>query len=194
MTQAEAAQTAGYRGGRAAASRRARDPVVREELERLASQTEGEAIVTRQEVLTQLTKQFNASLADYVDIEADGLPRFNLSRAKKARQLGLVAALKMGRAENGREFVRELRLPDRLAVVDRLARMHGWYQPEKVEHSGKVDIAKPMLSDEEEVALIAEEIARVSETPAGRAARLGEKIEAALPLAGENVKGKGAKT
>lgn len=124
VDQKNAALQAGYKDGpgiESLASRLMKDGVVQRELERLRAQGEKDAIAKKEEAERLLTADMRASFADF--LTPDG-------------QLDLKAVKKLGRVVKAftvsDKGVR-IELQDRHGAIDRLAKLNGWYKPEKQE-------------------------------------------------------------
>lgn len=148
LNQREAAIQAGYKespGLDSVASRLMRHETVRKEIERLRALGEKDAIAKREEAERILTADLRASFADFLTSEG---------------QLDLKAVKKLGhvvKAFTVSDKGVRIELQDRHGAIDRLAKLNGWYKPEKAE----VEIKGPKpeeMTDEE----LAAELARLS--------------------------------
>ena len=86
------------------------------------------------EILSRLSEFASGSLEHFIDLTPDGGWTLNLARAKKASKLGLLKKLKMGR------YGPEIEIHSPLDALEKLARYHGMYAPERIEHSAGGDL------------------------------------------------------
>lgn len=150
-TQRQAARDAGYRGSDASVDSQASQLMataeVQGEIARLGAAGDRKAVAAREEVLALLTDLMRADLTDFVttkevvafpDLKSGpGSPvepfkstGIDLAKAQEAKKLGLLASVKI--AADGAITIK---MPDRLGAIDRLAKLQGWFAPDKLEHS-----------------------------------------------------------
>lgn len=144
--QREAAVAAGYAdgpGAKAQASKLMRDRVVRDELARLNARGAAAAHATRDEFMGQMTAIVRVNPEDFVKLGAAG-PQIDLEKARRAGALKHIAGLSIRTDEFGPHT--KIEWVDKLSAWDRLAKLMGWYAPEKHEH--KIE-GLAELSDEE---------------------------------------------
>lgn len=147
QSQRDAAITAGYKAGRGlagVASRLAKDPAVIAELAKLRQSHESAACLQRDEALRILTDHARGSMADFVSAEA-GEPSIDLNTASANGKLRLIGKLRIKPSSEDDPGSVEIQLHDPQSAIDRIAKMQGWYAPEKIEVTDPLD----NMSDEE---------------------------------------------
>jgi phage terminase small subunit len=125
----QAAIDAGYsdRSARSIASENLKKPDIR----RAVDERLNEMALGASQILAGLADHANASMEDFIDIDAKGKPALNLNKAKARGKLHLIKKLSYDR--NGRP---QIELFDSLSPKVQLGRHHGLFV-ERHEHTGK---------------------------------------------------------
>ena len=159
-SQTAAAVAAGYSKvcARVKGSKLMRDAVVQGELARAREADAAKWAGVREKALGRLVEALEAKASDYVVVASDGAARIDVKKALKTldRLVGVKVKPRMMGGEATDEV--EIELPDKLAVIDRLAKLLGWNAPEKHEVTQTTEVQA--MSDAEVEAWVAAEVAR----------------------------------
>lgn len=139
-TQWEAARAAGYKGSektlQECASRLMKDPVVQKELELLNTLGRSKAIATRDEALQILTGHLRGGLDPFIDENGN----IDIAQAREAGKLHLLESYQKTETTGETVYTAsvKVKLHSVQGAVDRLAKLLGWNEPEKHEHTVNV--------------------------------------------------------
>ena len=149
----DAAAKCGYTGSRQSLSRAAtrlmQRPEVVARLAALRAASASAAIAAKDEALRSLTEQLRFDLGPYIIFsEAGEYLRLDIEKLKKDGKTGLLHSIDVTKqtvgTTPGEEVIWEtrtkLKLHDKHGAIDRLAKMLGWNAPEKVVHTGTLDV------------------------------------------------------
>ncbi len=109
-----------------AACRLLRNTKVRTRVAELQDQADASAVMSRTEVLEILSRIIRACISDFLRVDGT----VDVDAVRRARQELEVVVIE--KTPDGRRRVR-IKFSDRLAAIDRMARMQGWYRPQQVE-------------------------------------------------------------
>lgn len=124
-THREAYRLAGFRAARGHAARLAQRPEVAARYQELAQAAAQHSVVTAAKVIDELSVIAFANLADYITLDAEGVPQADLAKLRREQSAALV---EVSATAHG---VR-VKVADKLAALNALGRMLGLFR-ERVE-------------------------------------------------------------